>query len=626
MEEKFGIGIEILTNQFSQKINTMINRTTMFAKKAKENFTTGLYMDSSQAEKELQKLESRIEKLKNSKNNTVKLASGEKIPVQDQIVKLMSMVSVLRQDLEAFNNTKMGKLGQAVGFIKDKIDGAKNAMSSLKQASNHDFSSSLKKGISSVKRFALALFSVRSAFSVISRASSAYLSQDEELSNKIQAAWIGLGAMFESVLSSMANGLLKLVGYINVFVKSLTGVDYLPKAMDKAKKKTDSSAKAIKKARKEAKALKGDLAGFDEINNIADKESPIESPIETPEADWTAQFKNQKLDLEWIDRITNFGNFIKDNWQLIVMGLAAVTLGLQGFALGGQFAAIGIGGLTHVFVGIGIAIAGIIGFVMGVIELFKDGGNESKAWTLILGGLALIVIGIGIAFGVWPMVVALIVAAVTVAILFIVKHWNEIKIAVENFPKFLKQKFGVIGEIISVPFEYGINLVKGLFRGTMQFFEGIKDFFQGIFTLDGEKIIGGLKLILIGIGNILITFIEGALNSFFIPINMAIRLINKIPGVKIPELKIEIPRIPKLNVGTNYVESDGLAEIHKGEAVVPKEFNSKEFFGRGNEETNMLLRELIRTLEDKDMNTYLDSRAIGKAARDYDLYNERVMG
>ena len=36
-------------------------------KKAKENFTTGLYMDSSQAEKELQKLESRIEKLKNSK-------------------------------------------------------------------------------------------------------------------------------------------------------------------------------------------------------------------------------------------------------------------------------------------------------------------------------------------------------------------------------------------------------------------------------------------------------------------------------------------------------------------------------------------------------------------------------
>ena len=622
MKEEFGIGIEILTNQFNQKINAMINRTTMFAKKAKENFTTGLYMDSSQAEKELQKLESRIEKLKNSKNNTVKLASGEEIPIQDQIIKLMSRVSVLKQDLEAVNNSKMGKLGQAVGFVKNKIDGAKNAMSSLKQASNHDFSSSLKKGISSVKRFALALFSVRSAFSVISRASSAYLSQDQELSNKIQAAWIGLGAMFESVLSGMANGLLKLVGYINVFVKSLTGVDYLAKAMDKAKKKTDSSAKAIRKARKEAKALKGDLAGFDEINNIADKESPIE----TPEADWTDQFKNQKLDLEWFDKITNFGKFIKDNWQLIVIGLAAVTLGLKGFALGGKLASMGIGGLTHVFVGIGIAIAGVVGFVMGIIELFKKGGNESKAWTLILGGLALIVIGIGIAFGVWPMVIALIVAAVTAAILFIIKHWNEIKIAVENFPKFLKEKFGVIGEIISVPFENAINLIKGLFKGAMQFFEGVKDFFQGIFTLDSKKIIGGLKLMLIGIGNILIAFIEGALNSFLLPINMAIKLINKIPGVKIPELKVKIPCIPKLNVGTNYVESDGLAEIHKGEAVVPKEFNSKEFFGRGNEETNMLLRELIRTIEDKDMNTYLDSRDIGRAARDYNLYNERVMG
>src|SRR5690606_19924950 len=43
--------------------------------------------------------------------------------------------------------------------------------------------------------------------------------------------------------------------------------------------------------------------------------------------------------------------------------------------------------------------------------------------------------------------------------------------------------------------------------------------------------------------------------------------------------------IPKLDVGTNYVASDGLAFLHKGEAVIPKKFNSQEYFGKiGNED------------------------------------------
>lgn len=34
-----------------------------------------------------------------------------------------------------------------------------------------------------------------------------------------------------------------------------------------------------------------------------------------------------------------------------------------------------------------------------------------------------------------------------------------------------------------------------------------------------------------------------------------------------------IPHIPSLDVGTNFVAADGLAYLHQGEAVVPKEYN-----------------------------------------------------
>ncbi len=70
---------------------------------------------------------------------------------------------------------------------------------------------------------------------------------------------------------------------------------------------------------------------------------------------------------------------------------------------------------------------------------------------------------------------------------------------------------------------------------------------------------------------------------------------------------VKIPTIPKLDTGTNFVPNDQLAYIHKGEAVVPKKFNSDIYFNRGNDETNDLLRELIETIENKDTDIYLDA-------------------
>src|SRR5699024_7121969 len=84
-----------------------------------------------------------------------------------------------------------------------------------------------------ISRYALSLFSLGTIYSLVSRASSAYLTQDVELANKLQSAWIGLGAILAPIIEKMANYIIKLVSYINVFAQALTGVNYIAKATSK---------------------------------------------------------------------------------------------------------------------------------------------------------------------------------------------------------------------------------------------------------------------------------------------------------------------------------------------------------------------------------------------------------
>lgn len=96
--------------------------------------------------------------------------------------------------------------------------------------------------------------------------------------------------------------------------------------------------------------------------------------------------------------------------------------------------------------------------------------------------------------------------------------------------------------------------------------------FKTVFTQIGNVVGGILK----GLGNVFIdifNLIIGGLNSLvrlsFAPLNSLIKAANLIPGVDIPTLRFNIPNIPKLAIGTDNVNKDGLAMLHKGEQVVP---------------------------------------------------------
>ena len=117
---------------------------------------------------------------------------------------------------------------------------------------------------------------------MLSRASSAYLAQDQETTNKIQAAWIGLGSVFAPLLQTIADFALKAVSYLNVFIKAFTGLDFLGNAM----------AKSMGGANKSAKALSKTLAGFDEITNLDSDAGGVGADA----TGWISEFNKIQLD------------------------------------------------------------------------------------------------------------------------------------------------------------------------------------------------------------------------------------------------------------------------------------------------------------------------------------------
>lgn len=165
----------------------------------------------------------------------------------------------------------------------------------------------------------------------------------------------------------------------------------------------------------------------------------------------------------------------------------------------------------------------------------------------------------------------------------------KIGIALKVILQVARVVIGTVTKLIKNMADFWKKIFSGDFKGALDSF---KKHFEIIF--DGIKKI--FKVVLNGIIDFANAGING-LNSMLKPVRNVIQSIAKAFGKNVSLAQIYIPRIPKLDVGTPYVEKDGLAMIHQGEAVVPKKFNAKEYFGN-DEETKLLLMELIEAVEE----------------------------
>jgi hypothetical protein len=599
MEEKFSVSLELMIQKFKDKAKQVQDVSKNVANKIKDNMSVnvgGGAFKGMTAESEL--LLNKINDIK----ATLQMTNDDPklLPKQD--------ILEMRVELEKLEN-QYNKINQSSNMFSSSFNKIQDGMN---------------KSLKSAKRFTLSLFGIQSVYRMLSRASSSYLAQDTETSSKIQSAWIGLGSVFAPLLQTIANFAIKAVSYINVFIKALTGTDFLANAMSKSMNKANKSAGALSKT----------LAGFDEITNL--DTSAGGASVDTS---WIDSFKNVELDpnvVAWLENIAikmqPIVDFVKDAFTWIIANKEIAI----GFIIG-LSAAMGIlsgAWQTKIMaLGIGLAIAGIIKLVKELIEWIKNPSWEQ--FTKVLDGLALALIGVGIAmiaFNATNPVGWIILAIGLVVSLasLIIKNWDVIKEKTMSLINWFKSSFPTLFYVITEPFKNAWNTIKGVWDGAKTFFKGIKDVFVGIFTLDGNKIKNGLKQMLQGMGNIIIAFINGVLNAFLIPINTAIKLMNKIPGVNLPTLRVSIPKIPAFEVGTDYVPNDMMAQIHEGEKIIPKKFNSDEYVKRSDANNNVdvvkKLDELINRVENIEFSPYTTVRDVGEAGQKYRNQQSRIMG
>lgn len=364
MDGKLVIRTEISNKKVNAQIKELEHKIKTNTKKLESNSDVKVAVHMNQQEK--LKLESDIEKMKNKLNSLKGLSLKNSMSSVKNIEFSPNKIGAtsFSTGWGGFDDSSIklqGDLPYIAKNMKDlKIETA-NVNTETKKFGEHA-SDSFSKGNKSLKRFALSLFSLGSIYALVSKASSSYMSNDLELSKKLQSVWVGLGSFLAPAIEYISDLLLKGLGYLNEFVYALTGIDFIANA----------NAKALEKQAKAQKNLNNQTFSFDEMNIAQSTSSSSSSSgssnlIQIPE-----------LDQDLVKKLQDLALWLKENWNWISkVGIAlGVTFGVAKLAglvsnigklLGGK--STGLIGLKGMLVGLAAAYT---------IYLYMKGYKEIK--------------------------------------------------------------------------------------------------------------------------------------------------------------------------------------------------------------------------------------------------------
>ena len=305
---------------------------------------------------------------------------------------LETMVKALETDMKIPVELRMSEDEKLK--LENDIEKTKNRIISLKESiqdvgneadkTTTKISKGFKKGTTTLKRFALSLFGIHSMYRLASRASSAWLSQDTELAQKLQNVWIGLGALVSPVIEKISDLMLKALGYLNEFVKALSGgrIDFIAKA----------NAKALEKQTKAQKELNRQTYDFDEIRKQQEQNAGVSSGISS------GGISIPELDNRLVKKLQDLAKWLRENQELVkglaiafgvafgaykiasllsnigkLIGVASAGTGLAGLgAILGTLAQIGV-----IAIGVSLLYTGLTG--RNIIDDLKEIHNNIRA-------------------------------------------------------------------------------------------------------------------------------------------------------------------------------------------------------------------------------------------------------
>ena len=461
---------------------------------------------------------------------------------------IQSNVSAYQAKIESVNIQKQ----------QAQVDQLKNGFNKM----NTSVSSSIKH----IGRLALGIFSVASAYRLMSSASSTLGQYDEQYATNLEYIRYLIAQAIAPALKYVVNLASTLLSYLNYIANAWFGITLFSK----------NSSKNFMKARESTSKIKKDLqtTPFDEMNVLSDTSSSGTSGAVAPSID-PSLFKGKVPD--WLKWIAN-------NKNLILSVMAGITAGLLAWKLG-------LNGIKSL--GIGLLIAGIVYTIKSLLEYLKDPSWEN--FGKIIQGVGIAIIGLGAIIGSVPVAVA---GAIVLIVGTIVKYWEQIKAFLQKGIDWLvsktdwvKDNFGLVGETIYTiftsllqgllnifdslftaikgTFDGIIKFIKGVFSGDWkQAWEGIKDIFSSVWNgIKGivssvwqfiKSIFNSLVNLVKGIVNTIWGAIKGLINLITSGINVLIRGINKlsfdapdwVPEIGGKKFGFNIPEIPRLAKGT----------------------------------------------------------------------------
>lgn len=509
--------------------------------------TIGTKLETKQFDKQIQKLEREIADYE----DTLKIADELKLNTSD-IEDLELKIEKAKNSLMGLKKQQMQVNDMGFGEASDGLEKISNKTSSI---------------IKKVGKWALAVFSVRSAYMFVQRASSTLAQYDEQYAANLEYIRFVLAQMIAPVLQGIVNLAFRLLSYINAIANAWFGINLFSKAGVKNFNKMAGAAASIKKSLQ--------TAGFDEMNVLSDTSSGGGAGGGTPSMDLSQMEAEIPSWVKWIaDNKETLLKFLATAGVLIAgLKLASTVVDLAeiGEALSKVWAFIQplftfIASNMTIIAGIAGILVGLALTVKGIIDYLKEPTWENFGTMLL--GIGIIAAGVLLIFGGFPALIALIIGAIValgVAIYknwdtvweFLKKAWDTVWSGIQTAFSFLQALFATIISIIVLPFEIGVDTIVGIFNGVMTFFKGFVKVIKSLFNGDIKGVFTGFKTMFKGIMDSLWSIAKAPLNLIIGGLNSLIKGANKIkfdvpdwvPGLGGKVFGFNIPQIPKLASG-----------------------------------------------------------------------------
>lgn len=303
---------------------------------------------------------------------TIGAAEARLGEMQDSLRRSDGWASKLGRSLKKAGAWTAGKLASGV---KSAASGLARMFANTKQVNGQ-----LKRMTSTAKKFAVSLLGAKGVWALLRKAVSAYMAENEELSNTLNRCWISIGNVLGPIITQVINLVAQAVSYLTAFLKLFQTIGSgVSKAIGSASSAASSAADKLKRH----------VAGFDELNVRSSEDKSGKSSTEPlPDAelpDWAKLMVDQIKNGNWAAAATT----LTDQLNGMVASVDWAGVGTRiGTALNGALTFLATAILNFDWYSLGVNLGTGINNIVQNVDWSNLGVVLGAKFIVLINGLA----------------------------------------------------------------------------------------------------------------------------------------------------------------------------------------------------------------------------------------------